>query len=329
MTALPAALAAGEEAIAPKSDLQGVPKVEIPAMPEPATGSLPEPEPVQEASAPDARDGHASGSKIPALPKTKEDRQAYAKQVCGDISANATAQGLPEHFFARLIWKESLFDPGAVSPKGAQGIAQFMPGTAALRGLDDPFDTRKALAASATYLAELRKGFGNLGYAAAAYNAGEDRARRWIAGDSGLPWETQDYVLSITGHGPDEWKKEGADYAIAAIGKAGDFASQCASLVMRELSPQASGERAPRKPWGVVLAGGFSESRALLAFRTIRGRYGKLIGGELPMVIRKKNLSMGRRAMVRVMVGRDSREAAETLCDELTAAGAACVVERN
>lgn len=273
---------------------------------------------------------HAAGAATPPpLPSTDAERKTFAETVCTEIDTQATQHALPQSFVARLIWKESLFDPGAVSPKGAQGIAQFMPGTASLRGLDDPFDTKKALAASAVYLAELKKGFGNLGYAAAAYNAGEDRARRWIAGDSGLPWETQDYVLSITGHGPDEWKKDGADYAIAAIGKAGDFASQCVSLVMRELSPQASGERGPKKPWGVVLAGGFSESRALLAFRTIRGRYGKLIGGELPMVARKKNLSMGRRAMVRVMVGRDSREAAQALCDKLTAAGAACLVEKN
>ena len=122
---------------------------------------------------------------------------------------------------ARLIWKESLFDPGAVSPKGAQGIAQFMPGTAKLRGLDDPFDPPKALAASAAYLAELRQGFGNLGLAAAAYNAGEERVRKWLARQVGLPYETQDYVLSITGHSHEEWKAETADFAIPAIGKAG------------------------------------------------------------------------------------------------------------
>lgn len=267
--------------------------------------------------------------KPPPLPKTKTERSVYAKSVCGQISSNASTHGIPEQFFARLIWKESLFDPGAISPKGAQGIAQFMPSTAALRGLDNPFDTAQALAASAAYLGELTRNFGNLGFAAAAYNAGEERARRWIAGNSGLPYETQDYVLSITGHGHDEWKKENANYTVASIGKSGNFAEQCASLVMRELSPQSSGERAPRKPWGVVVSGGFSESRALLAFRTIRNRYGNIIGGEKPMVTRKKNLSMGRRNMVRVMIGRDTREAAEALCERLTAAGAACIVDKS
>ena len=148
----------------------------------------------------------------PSLPKTKEERQTYAASVCTTIAARADENGLPPAFMARLIWKESLFDPGAVSPRGAQGIAQFMPGTAAMRGLADPFDTQTALAASAAYLAELRKGLGNLGLAAAAYNAGEDRVRRWIAGTGGLPYETQDYVMSITGRG--------ADYAFDTTGNA-------------------------------------------------------------------------------------------------------------
>ena len=96
-----------------------------------------------------------AATKQPELPATDAERKAYATDICGAISANASAHGLPEHFFARLIWKESLFDPGAVSPKGAQGIAQFMPGTAKRRDLDDPFDPKAALAASAAYLAEL------------------------------------------------------------------------------------------------------------------------------------------------------------------------------
>ena len=52
-------------------------------------------------------------------------------------------------FFARLIWKESRFDPNAVSPAGAEGIAQFMPGTAAMRGLKNSFDIEQAIPASA------------------------------------------------------------------------------------------------------------------------------------------------------------------------------------
>lgn len=265
----------------------------------------------------------------PPLPQSEADRKTFAETVCTEIDARATEHGLPQSFIARLIWKESLFDPGAVSPKGAQGIAQFMPGTAKRRGLADPFDARQALAASAAYLAELRTTFGNIGLAAAAYNAGEDRVRKWLAGTGSLPYETQDYVYSITGHAHDEWKAESASFDIPALGKEGSFADQCKSLVMRELSPQAvEVKQANWKPWGVVLTAGFSQARALQAFRVIRNRF-DLIKDEDPLVVRKLNRSMGRRKMVRVMIGRDSRAEAQQLCRALTARGGVCLVARN
>src|SRR5690606_2397231 len=102
-------------------------------------------------------------------------------------------------------WKESLFDPAAVSPKGAEGIAQFMPGTARMRGLEDPFDIEQAIPASARYLAELQDQFGNLGLAAAAYNAGEARVRRWITSGGFLPLETENYVRHILGRPADDF----------------------------------------------------------------------------------------------------------------------------
>lgn len=216
---------------------------------------------------------------------------------------------------SRLIWKESLFDPGAVSPKGAQGLAQFMPGTAKQRSLADPFEPKQALAASAAYLAELRNMFGNPGRSAAGCNAGEQRVRRWLAGTSGLPYATQDGVLSITGRSHDEWKAEKASFDIPAVGKEGSFSDQCQSLVMREISPQAVAvAQGPRKPWGVVLASGFSEARALHAFRVIRNPYPQIKDAP-PTVTRKVNRCMGRRKMVRVMEGRDTR------ADPLTCSG--------
>src|SRR5690606_41926809 len=63
-------------------------------------------------------------------------------------------------------------DLNAVSYKGAQGIAQFMPGTAEERGLADPFEPKSAIGHSASLLTDLRREFGNFGLAAAAYNAG-------------------------------------------------------------------------------------------------------------------------------------------------------------
>lgn len=265
----------------------------------------------------------------PPLPQSETDRKSFAETVCSEIDTRATEHALPQSFVARLIWRESLFDPGAVSPKGAQGIAQFMPGTAKRRGLDDPFDAKQALAASTAYLADLRTTFGNLGLAAAAYNAGEDRVRKWLAGTGSLPYETQDYVYAITGHGHDEWKAETASFDIPALGKAGSFTEQCQSLVMRELSPEAvEVKQANWKPWGVLLTANFSQARALQSFRVIRNRF-DIIRDEDPLVVRKLNRSMGRRRMVRVMIGRDSRAEAQQLCRELTSRGGICLVARN
>jgi soluble lytic murein transglycosylase-like protein len=119
----------------------------------------------------------------------------------------ATRHTLPTDYFLRLIRQESGFNPNSVSPAGAQGIAQFMPGTASDRGLKDPFDPAEALPKSAELLNELRTQFGNLGLAAAAYNAGPERVRRWLAGKSQLPQETVDYVRVITGHDAVDWAK--------------------------------------------------------------------------------------------------------------------------
>jgi hypothetical protein len=94
----------------------------------------------------------------------------------------------------------------AVSPAGALGIAQFMPRTAAAIGLTNPFDPLKALPASARLLGTLFQRFGNLGLAAAAYNAGEARVSNWLSNKAGLPQETRNYVLAITGLPVEHWK---------------------------------------------------------------------------------------------------------------------------
>src|SRR5579863_8408938 len=95
--------------------------------------------------------------------------------ICRLIEGSARANQLPIPFFTRLIWRESSFRAGVVSPAGAEGIAQFMPRTAQERGLADPFDPERAIPKAASLLAELRRQFGNLGVAAAAYNAGPAR----------------------------------------------------------------------------------------------------------------------------------------------------------
>jgi hypothetical protein len=130
---------------------------------------------------------------------------SVANELCPSLEQAAAENGLPFDFFVRVIWQESRFNALAVSPKGAQGIAQFMPTTADWRGLSNPFDVSAALKASASYLRDLRTRFGNLGLAAAAYNAGPQRVQDWLSARGGLPKETRHYVQIVTGHSADEW----------------------------------------------------------------------------------------------------------------------------
>jgi len=125
--------------------------------------------------------------------------------ICDTLAAAAEANGLPTGFFARLIWQESRFKQRAVSPAGAQGVAQFMPAVAVERGLSDPFDPIEALPESAAFLKDHVEYFGNLGLAAAAYNGGARRVTDWLARRGKLPEETRNYVKIITGHEPEKW----------------------------------------------------------------------------------------------------------------------------
>jgi soluble lytic murein transglycosylase-like protein len=80
--------------------------------------------------------------------------------------------GVSAGLLAAQLMAESGFDPNAVSPAGARGIAQFMPATAATYGLRDPFDARAAIDAQAHLMSDLVAQFGSIPLALAAYNAG-------------------------------------------------------------------------------------------------------------------------------------------------------------
>jgi hypothetical protein len=143
---------------------------------------------------------------LPAAANSGE--PSFPRQVvCQTITDAAAATGLPASFLARLLWTESGFRSSIVSPAGAIGVAQFMPQTAAEQGLTDPRDPLEAIQHAARLLIELDRHFGNLGLAAAAYNAGAARVTKWLQGQSGLPLETQVYVLAITGRRTEDWAK--------------------------------------------------------------------------------------------------------------------------
>jgi hypothetical protein len=254
--------------------------------------------------------------------------------VCDLIDAAAAESRLPIAFLTRLVWRESRFLPDAISPKGAQGIAQFMPATAARRGLADPFDPRTAIPASAAYLSELAAEFGNLGLAAAAYNAGEKRVSAWIAGDGGLPWETQAYVLFVTGRAAGDWKADAAETAPAqpAAEKANatctEIAETLAAGAGANIVPASLGS-APWAPWGVQVAGNFSQTRAMACYRALQRQFPKVIGDGPPLILRSVVASRGRAPFYAIRLPAQTHDAANDLCKRLHAAGGACVVTRN
>jgi soluble lytic murein transglycosylase-like protein len=133
--------------------------------------------------------------------------------LCYALLTSAQKNDLPVPFFANLIWQESRLRDDAVSRVGAMGIAQFMPQVAVAFGLENPFDPLQAIPASARMLHELRAHFGNLGFAAAAYNAGARRVSEWLEHRRALPRETRNYVVSITGRSAEDWRKTPPDDA--------------------------------------------------------------------------------------------------------------------
>nr|WP_146690972.1 lytic transglycosylase domain-containing protein [Bradyrhizobium canariense] len=262
--------------------------------------------------------------------------------MCLMIESAAKSQNLPVEFFARVIWQESRFQSDAVGPvtrngQRAQGIAQFMPGTASERRLLDPFDPVQALPKSAEFLNELRNQFGNLGLAAAAYNAGPRRVQDWLAGSGGMPQETRHYVVAITGSTVDDW---------AAASKNGktpdDLGPSTQNLGCREL--MALLRRAPNpfvtqleqhvklsaaKLWGVQLAAGFNRDQALAMYARAMKRLSAVIGDQDPSLLSSMLRSRGTRTFYQVRIGADTRPAANDLCNRIRHAGGGCFVLRN
>ncbi len=270
--------------------------------------------------------------------KTDKADQDTRESICLMVESAAKAESLPLEFFARVIWQESRFQPDAVGPltrsgQHAQGIAQFMPGTANERRLLDPFDPVQALPKSAEYLNELRGQFGNLGLAAAAYNAGPRRVQDWLDGKGGMPAETRNYVVAITGSPVEDW---------AAAGRSGTLPAQPSTTSCRELMALLT--RAPNpfvseleqhvklganKLWGVQLAAGFSRVRAMAMYARAIRRLGTVIGDRDPSLLGSIWRSRGTRTFYQVRIGADTRPEADGLCKQIRRAGGACLVLRN
>jgi Transglycosylase SLT domain/SPOR domain len=275
---------------------------------------------------------------IPQKPAETAADTNTREAMCLMIESAARAADLPLEFFARVIWQESRFQADAVGPvtrngQRAQGIAQFMPGTANERRLLDPFDPVQALPKSAEFLNELRGQFGNLGLAAAAYNAGPRRVQDWLAGSGSLPQETRHYVAVITGTTVDDW---------AAASKNDKMPDRAPATSCREL--MALLKRAPNpfvtqleervklgeaRAWGVQLAAGFSRDKALAMYARAIKRLSAVIGDQDPSLLSSVMRTRGSRTFYQVRIGADTRPAADDLCNRIRRAGGACFVLRN
>jgi len=259
-------------------------------------------------------------------------RQAQ-QSICLLLESAAQANELPTEFFVRLIWQESRFRPEAVGPrtrsgKHALGIAQFMPGTAAERNLLDPLNPIEALPKAAEFLRELRGQFGNLGLAAAAYNAGPGRVRAWMSGTASMPGQTRAYVLAVTGNSVDEWAA-GRD-----VKSKNEDGINCSTLMAKLKQPPTTflGALQQRvvagaiQPWGAILVANQSRPEILDRYAALQRKFAAALTGRDPIVFERTRGGLPR---YQVRVGADSRQAANDICKQIHAAGGDCVVLRN
>ncbi len=283
----------------------------------------------------EARDGSRKSADAAGDSDTRE-------AICLMIESAARANDLPLEFFARVIWQESRFQSDAVGPvtrrgQRAQGIAQFMPGTASERSLLDPFDPVQALPKSAEFLSELRSQFGNLGLAAAAYNAGPRRVQDWLAGTGYMPQETRSYVSAITGTSVDDWataSKNGGKTAKPPERVPATSCRELMALLKRAPNPfitqlEQHVKLGADRLWGVQLAAGFNRDQALAMYARAMKRLSAVIGDQDPSLLGTTLRSRGTRTFYQVRIGTDTRPAADDLCSRIRRAGGACFVLRN
>jgi Transglycosylase SLT domain/SPOR domain len=304
----------------------------------------------EDAAAPAMSGGGIARPSVEELAIPRDDKSGAQKPVetgretdtreamCLMIESAARANDLPLEFFARVIWQESRFQSDAVGPvtrsgQRAQGIAQFMPGTANERRLLDPFDPVQALPKSAEFLNELRSQFGNLGLAAAAYNAGPRRVQEWLAGSGPMPQETRNYVAAITGTTVDDWAATG-NKARMPDRAPHSGCSELMAMLRRAPNPfvtqlEQHVTLAAAKLWGVQLAGGFNRDKALAMYARAMKRLSAVIGDQDPSLLSSVMRSRGTRPFYHVRIGADTRPAADDLCNRIRRAGGACFVLKN
>ena len=134
-------------------------------------------------------------SLVPVLAPESDCEPLPAAQLDSLIEGAAKQQDLQPELLRSMVNQESGARPCAVSPKGAMGLMQLMPATAAQLGVKDPFDPQENLNAGAWFVKQLLTTYNDLPLALGAYNAGPARVNA-IDGIPAIP-ETQNYVQKI------------------------------------------------------------------------------------------------------------------------------------
>jgi Transglycosylase SLT domain/SPOR domain len=257
--------------------------------------------------------------------------------VCQMIKAAASASDIPTGFLLRIIWQESRFKPDAVGPvtrSGAHalGIAQFMPATAAERRLNSPFDPGEALPKAAEFLHDLHAEFGNIGLAAAAYNAGAQRVRDWLAGRRPLPSETKAYVRIVTGREVGEWAR--SQFPQITDTRANDIPCidiarlEAPSTTVRKIRESGAQPTAHHPTWAAQLIGEESELNALNRYAQLKRKHPAILAGFEPTVLHNQIGRSSTAAWHRVRIVMETRQAADSLCARLQSSGEQCLVQR-
>lgn len=208
----------------------------------------------------------------------------YVPQEYRDLVADASKQyGVPAGILSALLQQESGFQAQIGSPAGAQGIAQFMPATAASRGVD-PNDPKSAIPGAAELLKENKDQFGSWELALAAYNAGGGAVSEY----GGIPPypETQNYVKTIMGNAGDVSGGAAKDIpqgliqrSKAVLGKPATEAILAGGSVTRD--PRAG------KGMQITFDGRYAGSQDLVRYlvgSNVKGDHGGTKNGEAPGV---------------------------------------------
>ncbi len=253
----------------------------------------------------------------------------FVFDTCQAVEGAARRHFIDPGFFARLIWQESRFDPNAVSPANARGIAQFIDSTAKLRGLRDSYNPAESLERSAQYLSFLNQEFGNLGMAAVAYNGGEARATGFLAGNGRLAGETIDYVQIITGLTAETWRDAPPDTHDFRLAKDKAFMPACIDLARNRRLSDFPAPVSRFAPWGVQVGFGKTKAQSQASFERNSASCRPLVGAETLEFVPVKNRVSGQRGFLMARIGRSTKPEAVELCRQMRRQNCVCRVYRN